>query len=51
MILSEMIYECIRCGARPPLSKIEELGFKCPECGFKGFKKIRPPVVKRIKAI
>ena len=47
-----MTYECVRCGY---LAKGEELGMreqiKCPECGYRVLRKIRPPIVKRIKAI
>jgi DNA-directed RNA polymerase subunit RPC12/RpoP len=47
----EMIYECVRCSERFPISQIEELDFRCPNCKYKVFKKIRPPVVRRVKAI
>ena len=46
-----IVYECVKCGAK--VSK-EELdlrggGVKCTYCGYRVLKKIRPPVVKRIK--
>jgi len=44
-------YECVKCGA---IVSSEELdlrggGIKCTYCGFRVLKKIRPPIVKRIK--
>lgn len=26
-------------------------GFKCPNCGYKVSRKLRPPIVKRVKAV
>lgn len=44
-------YECMRCGT--PVT-VEELS-KLPEikciCGFRVFRKSRPPIVKQLKAI
>ncbi|HKX81158.1 MAG TPA: hypothetical protein VJL54_02795 [Nitrososphaera sp.] len=44
-------YECMRCGT--PVT-VEELS-KLPEikciCGFRVFRKARPPIVKQLKAI
>jgi DNA-directed RNA polymerase subunit RPC12/RpoP len=44
-------YECVKCGA---VVSSEELdlrggGVKCTYCGYRVLKKIRPPIVKRIK--
>lgn len=44
-------YECAKCGA---IVSSEELdlrggGVKCTYCGYRVLKKIRPPIVKRIK--
>jgi DNA-directed RNA polymerase subunit RPC12/RpoP len=44
-------YECVKCGS---LVSSEELelrggGTKCTYCGYRVLKKIRPPIVKRIK--
>jgi DNA-directed RNA polymerase subunit RPC12/RpoP len=50
----DVIYECISCGHRAPQSKWEEIEgqFRCPNCGHsKIAKKIRPPVVRRVKAV
>ena len=44
-------YSCLRCGtivSNTELSRLPEI--KCI-CGFKVFTKVRPPVVKTIKAI
>ena len=45
------VYECVRCGTRTTqeeLSKLPEV--KCI-CGYRVFKKVRPTVVKQIKAV
>lgn len=47
-----MAYECVKCGA---IVLSEELdlrggGVKCTYCGYRVLKKIRPPIVKRVKA-
>ena len=47
----EVYYSCLRCGtsvSNTELSRLPEI--KCI-CGFRVFTKIRPPVVKSIKAI
>jgi DNA-directed RNA polymerase subunit P len=45
------IYECVRCGNRVYLSELEKyVSFRCPECGYRIFKKVRPAIVKRVKA-
>ncbi len=44
-------YECMRCGTAvtvEELSKLPEI--KCI-CGFRVFRKSRPPIVKQLKAI
>lgn len=46
-----MAYECVKCGA---IVSSEELdlrggGIKCTYCGYRVLKKIRPPIVKRVK--
>ena len=44
-------YECVRCGAKVPARELflEEYPH-CNECGCKILRKLRPPIVKRIKA-
>lgn len=47
----EVIYACLRCGTKvsnTELSRLPEI--KCI-CGFRVFIKVRPPVVKSIRAI
>ncbi len=48
-----LVYECVKCGATVALRELELRGggVKCTHCGYRVLKKIRPPVVKRIKAI
>ena len=47
----DVIYTCLRCGT--PVSNIELS--RLPEikciCGFRVFSKLRPPIVKTVKAI
>jgi DNA-directed RNA polymerase subunit P len=49
---SGIVYECMRCGARVPSEELELRGgeTKCIICGYRILKKIKPPVVKRVKA-
>jgi DNA-directed RNA polymerase subunit P len=47
----EVNYSCLRCGtlvSNTELSRLPEI--KCI-CGFRVFTKVRPPVVKSVKAI
>ena len=47
----DVIYSCLRCGtnvSNTELSRLPEI--KCI-CGFRVFIKVRPPVVKSIKAV
>lgn len=47
----DVVYSCLRCGtevSNAELSRLPEI--KCI-CGFRVFSKIRPPVVKSIKAV
>ncbi|RNJ75635.1 MAG: RNA polymerase Rbp10 [Nitrosopumilus sp. H8] len=47
----EVNYSCLRCGtavANAELARLPEI--KCI-CGFRVFTKIRPPVVKTVKAL
>jgi DNA-directed RNA polymerase subunit P len=49
----KLVYECVRCGAKVFTEELEHRGggMKCTVCGFRVLKKIRPPVVKRVKAV
>ncbi|RLI22517.1 DNA-directed RNA polymerase subunit P [Candidatus Bathyarchaeota archaeon] len=48
-----LVYECVRCGAKITTEELELRGgaIKCTHCGYRVLKKIRPPIVKRVKAI
>jgi len=46
-----VIYECVNCGARITSEQVSLTPeIKCPNCGFRVLKKMRPPVVKRVKS-
>jgi len=44
-------YECVKCGAVVSSEKHELRGggVKCTYCGYRVLRKIRPPIVRRIK--
>jgi DNA-directed RNA polymerase subunit P len=45
------VYECVRCGTRTTQEELSSLPeVKCI-CGYRVFRKVRPSVVKQIKAI
>lgn len=45
------LYKCVKCGNEVYLSELERyVSFRCPECGYRIFKKARPSIVKRVKA-
>jgi DNA-directed RNA polymerase subunit P len=48
-----LVYECVKCGSIVALEELELRGggVKCTHCGYRVLRKIRPPVVKRVKAI
>ena len=48
----EIVYECVRCGAKVPLRDLELRGggIKCTSCGYRILRKVRPPIVKRVPA-
>ncbi|MCS6768541.1 MAG: hypothetical protein RMJ59_04100 [Candidatus Nitrosocaldus sp.] len=44
-------YECIRCGTKTTSEELRTLPeLKCI-CGFRIFRKVRPPIAKRVKAV
>lgn len=44
-------YECINCGTKAEYRELEKyITFKCPQCGYRIFRKVRPPIIKRVKA-
>ncbi len=48
-----VVYKCGRCGKEITLEDLEKGPGKvtCPNCSYKIVYKVRPPVIKRIKAI
>jgi DNA-directed RNA polymerase subunit P len=47
----DVIYSCLRCNTRVSNSELSRLPeIKCI-CGFRVFTKVRPPIVKTVKAI
>jgi len=50
-LYSGSVYECVRCGRRVSFTELERyISFRCPYCGYRIFRKIRAPIVKRVKA-
>jgi DNA-directed RNA polymerase subunit P len=48
---SNVIYECMRCGTPVTVEELSRLPeIKCI-CGFRVFRKARPPIVKQLKAV
>ena len=47
-----IVYECLRCSSTVPSEELELRGgeIKCIICGYRILKKVKPPVVRRIKA-
>jgi len=47
----DVAYECINCGTKTTMEELSTLPeLKCI-CGFRIFKKVRPPLAKSLKAI
>ena len=47
----DVIYSCLRCNTKVSNSELSRLPeIKCI-CGFRVFTKVRPPIVKKVKAI
>ena len=47
----DVIYSCLRCNTKVSSSELDRLPeIKCI-CGFRVFTKVRPPIVKTVKAI
>ncbi|MHA1786036.1 MAG: DNA-directed RNA polymerase subunit P [Candidatus Helarchaeota archaeon] len=43
-----MTYICARCSREVTLEGMESLpGVKCPHCGYRILKKIRPPIIQK----
>mgnify|MGYP001220854674 FL=1 len=47
----DVVYSCLRCATRVSSSELNRLPeIKCI-CGFRVFTKVRPPIVKTVKAV
>jgi DNA-directed RNA polymerase subunit P len=47
----DVLYTCLRCNTKVSVSELSRLPeIKCI-CGFRVFTKVRPPVVKSVKAV
>ena len=47
----DVIYSCLRCDTKVSVSELSRLPeIKCI-CGFRVFTKVRPPIVKTMKAV
>ncbi len=47
----DVVYSCLRCATKVSSSELNRLPeIKCI-CGFRVFTKVRPPIVKTIKAV
>ena len=47
----DVIYACLRCNAKVSSSELNRLPEITCICGFRVFTKVRPPIVKTVKAI
>jgi len=49
--IAGIMYECIGCGASVTAEQLAVTPeIKCPMCGYRVLKKVRPPIVKRVWA-
>ena len=47
----DVLYSCLRCDTKVSVSELSRLPeIKCI-CGFRVFTKVRPPIVKTVKAV
>ena len=46
-----LLYECVKCHAKVAIDELDLRGggVKCTFCGYRVLKKVRPPVVKRVR--
>ncbi len=45
------VYECVKCARRVSHTDLQRyISFRCPYCGYRIFRKVRAPIVKRVKA-
>ena len=49
--LAQVVYQCVQCKREITSEQLPAMiGIKCPNCGFRVLRKVRPPVVKKVKA-
>jgi DNA-directed RNA polymerase subunit P len=49
--LKGIVYQCVQCGSKITSEQLSiMLGIKCPNCGYRVLRKMRPSVVKKVKA-
>ncbi len=49
-VLAGVTYECVNCGTKITFEQLTmSPEIKCPSCGYRVLKKVRPPVVKTVK--
>jgi len=49
--VSGIIYECLSCSAKVTVEQLSVTPeIKCPICGYRVLKKVRPPIVRHVKA-
>lgn len=50
--ITGLTYKCVQCGATITSDQYALLlEIKCPNCGYRVLRKIRSPIVKRVKAV
>jgi len=48
---STVAYRCVQCGSNLFMDQLSiMLETKCPNCGFRVLRKVRPAIVKQVKA-
>jgi len=45
-------YECVQCGVKITMEQLSITPeIKCPNCGYRVVRKLRPPIVKKVEAL
>ena len=49
--LGKIVYKCVQCGGEITSEQLSiMLSIKCPNCGYRVLKKMRPTIVRQVKA-
>ena len=49
--LTRIVYECVQCESKITLEQLSiMIGTKCPSCGYRVLRKMRSPIVRKVKA-